>query len=163
MSLTDDAKLVVEAFSGQMADGVHYVYSPESIKAAVRLATAYIEAGGVEGGECPWCGAARHYEERYECGSWVAEPKTCGPWQTIECKDRQIANLTARMATVSAERDDAAENARIEANNTNEWMKRFASSEAELADHKRRLLEQSATLNAVRQERDELKRKAGGE
>lgn len=113
MTLTDDARLVVEAFSGQMADGVHYVYSPESIKAAVRLATAYIEAGRVDGGECPRCGAERMWQvsnsengvtiDRFECGT----KRVCdnAPEPTAICKDRKIAILTARLATVQEELD----------------------------------------------------------
>lgn len=54
MSLTDDARLVVEAFGPE-----HERSQVED--AAVRIATAYIEAGRVEGNGCPWCGA--------ECGA----------------------------------------------------------------------------------------------
>ena len=129
MSLTDNAKLVVESFSGQMADGVHYVYSPEAIKAAVQLARAVMDAVEEREGVCPYCRAVTIYCEpdltEWKCGSHSRNH------QSDECKDRQIAILTARLATVSAD----------------------------LAEHKRRLLEQSAVLNSVRQEREELKQR----
>ena len=126
MSLTDDARLVVDSGLGPHKFNHIATVSVDSWKAAVRLATAYIEAGRVDGGECPRCGAVAAWctveAKQWQCGSHSRSG------QTERCKDIQIANLTARLATVSAE----------------------------LADHKRRLGEQSATLNAVRQERDEL-------
>ena len=121
MSLTNDARLVIEAFGPE-----HERSQVED--AAVRLATAYIEAGKVEGGGCQFCGAPEASEVSMECGTWW---DVFDGWvRSEQCRDSQIARMTARLATVSAE----------------------------LADHKRRLMEQSAVLNAVRQARDELKR-----
>lgn len=137
MSPTDDAKLVVDSELGPQQCRTVVTVPTDVWKAAARLATAYVEAGGVDGGGCPWCGAslsfdgAGHGDERiYDCGS-ISDPMRAGKTQTTQCKDRQIATLTARLATMSAD----------------------------LAEHKRRLMEQSAVLNAVRQERDAYKRR----
>lgn len=104
MSLTDDARLVVDDFA-KFVDGLsYYAPNPEAVKASVRLATAYIEAGRVDGGGCLTCGGCGSVDSGgfTPYGSPIDVPcPDCG----TEDKDRQIAILTARLATVSAERD----------------------------------------------------------
>lgn len=121
MSLTDDARLVVE-----IKNHPDWAELTDWGKASVRLAKAVLDANEAVEGGCPWCGEDT-------CGSCL---RPSGKWaRGSDCYNRQIARLTAKLATASSD----------------------------LADHQQRLMRQSAELNAVRQERDELKRKAGCE
>ena len=137
MSLTNDARLVIEAFGPE-----HERSQVED--AAVRLATAYIEASKVDGGGCPFCGAeiceTHALGVYYMCGTAKG-----GYGQSGYCRLQQIATLTARWAEEQERRS--------------ETVAMCEQLSAELADHKRRLMEQSAVLNSVRQERDAYKRR----
>ncbi len=134
MSLTDDARLVVDSELGPHKFNNIATVSADSWKAAVQLARAVLDAVDERECGCKVCGEPLPYRIRYEGEAAPIDTGTCGPEYRLECRSRQIANLTARLATVSAD----------------------------LAEHKRRLLEQSATLNSVRQSRDEYKRRLLG-
>ena len=121
MSLTDDARLVVESELGPHKFNHIATVSVDSWNAAVRLATAYIEAGKLDGDGCPRCGCelleTLITSRRFACGVVDHGQQQDGGRYVTEattgCLRNQIANLTARLATVSAE----------------------------LAEHKRRLME----------------------
>lgn len=125
MTLTDDAKLVAETI-GKMrqAPGPLSVLPDGYDEACLRLAKAYIEAGMIDCEDgCPACGAKKSSAHGWDCGTVLQfGGHVLRSWT---CQDRQIARLTAKLATVSAD----------------------------LADHQQRLMRQSDELNAVRQER----------
>lgn len=151
MSLDDDARLVVETVGKlRQAPGPLSVLPDGYDEACLRLAKAVLDADEAVDGGCEFCGAAAKPDfddVAMTCGSWW---DVFDGWvRSKECIDRQIAHLTAKLAEESERRS--------------ETVAMCSQLQSELADHQQRLMRQSAELNAVRQERDELKRKTGAE
>lgn len=175
MTLREDAKLVDECVPSRVSHISGAVVPDHVFEAAVRLANAVLDADEAVEGGCPWCGAggARVYDmgTQWSCLSWKMNDGS--EVSTGECRDRQIARLTAKLATVSEERDRLSKRDTFNEHYRKDIAESFGLSvdahlgdiatvagiryrkmQSDLADHQQLLMRQSAELNAVRQERN---------